>query len=141
MERIRALSIIFPVREFTDVFLPIARRSCALSIWLAVPEFTNVFSSVMECKRTFSIISPVREFADVFISIGICLRASSIIFPVPELSDVCFPVLAIDGNMNLGKCVQCRKWFRLDAGRGRSDKQYCSNACRMRAYRKRKVSG
>jgi hypothetical protein len=50
-------------------------------------------------------------------------------------------VLAIDGNMDLGVCVQCRKWFRLDAGRGRSDKQYCSNACRMRAYRKRKVSG
>src|SRR5262249_51565486 len=25
--------------------------------------------------------------------------------------------------------------------RGRSDKEYCSNACRMRAYRKRKGSG
>jgi hypothetical protein len=46
--------------------------------------------------------------------------------------------LAIDGNMNLGTCVQCRKWFPLEAGRGRSDKVYCSDACRMRAYRKRK---
>jgi hypothetical protein len=50
-------------------------------------------------------------------------------------------LLAIDGNVNLGACVQCRKWFTLEPGRGRSDKEYCSNACRMRAYRKRKVSG
>ena len=49
-------------------------------------------------------------------------------------------VLAIDGNLNLGACVQCHKWFTLEAGRGRSDKAYCSNACRMRAYRKRKSS-
>ena len=49
--------------------------------------------------------------------------------------------LAIDGNVNLRACVQCRKWFTLEAGRGRSDKEYCSNACRMRAYRKRKGSG
>jgi len=50
-------------------------------------------------------------------------------------------VLAIDGNLNLRACVQCRKWFTLEAGRGRSDKEYCSNACRMRAYRERKASG
>jgi len=50
-------------------------------------------------------------------------------------------VLAIDGNVSLRGCVQCRKWFTLEAGRGRSDKEYCSNACRMRAYRKRKASG
>jgi hypothetical protein len=50
-------------------------------------------------------------------------------------------LMAIDGNVNSGACVQCRKWFTLEAGRGRSDKEYCSNACRMRAYRKRKVSG
>jgi hypothetical protein len=34
----------------------------------------------------------------------------------------------------------CRKWFTIEEGQGRSDKQYCSNACRMRAYRKRKAS-
>jgi hypothetical protein len=50
-------------------------------------------------------------------------------------------VLAIDGNLTLRGCVQCRKWFTLEAGRGRSDKQYCSNACRMRAYRERKSTG
>jgi hypothetical protein len=47
-------------------------------------------------------------------------------------------VLAIDGNLNLRACVQCRKWFTLEARRGRSDKVYCSDACRMRAYRERK---
>ena len=50
-------------------------------------------------------------------------------------------VLEIDGGRNLYTCLQCRKWFRLEAKRGRSDKKYCSNACRMRAYRKRKGSG
>jgi hypothetical protein len=48
--------------------------------------------------------------------------------------------LAIDGNVNLRSCLECRNWFTLEAGRGRSDKEYCSNACRMRAYRKRKGS-
>jgi hypothetical protein len=50
-------------------------------------------------------------------------------------------LLAIDGNQNLRACVQRRKWFTLEAGQGRSDKEYCSNACRMRAYRKRKGTG
>lgn len=46
--------------------------------------------------------------------------------------------LAIDGSESLRKCAECKKWFTIKAGEGRSDKQYCSNACRMRAYRKRK---
>jgi hypothetical protein len=46
--------------------------------------------------------------------------------------------LAIDGSEFLQTCKECKKWFTLKAGRGRSDKEYCSNACRMRAYRKRK---
>ena len=48
--------------------------------------------------------------------------------------------LAIDGNLNLRACVECRNWFTLEAGSGRSDKVYCSNARRMRAYRKRRGS-
>jgi hypothetical protein len=46
--------------------------------------------------------------------------------------------LAIDGSQNLQTCAECRAWFTIEAGRDRSDKRYCSNACRMRAYRKRK---
>jgi hypothetical protein len=49
-------------------------------------------------------------------------------------------ILAIDGKQNLRTCVQCRKWFTVEAGQGRSDKKYCSDACRMRAYRKRRGS-
>jgi hypothetical protein len=45
--------------------------------------------------------------------------------------------LAIDGNQNVRTCAECSNWFPLEAGTGRSDKVYCSNACRMRAYRKR----
>jgi hypothetical protein len=32
----------------------------------------------------------------------------------------------------------CLPPTRLPAGQGRSDKEYCKDACRMRAYRKRK---
>jgi hypothetical protein len=46
--------------------------------------------------------------------------------------------LAIDGSQNLRTCSECRTWFTVQAGRGRSDKEYCSDACRMRAYRKRR---
>jgi hypothetical protein len=46
--------------------------------------------------------------------------------------------LAIDGHLSLRSCIECHGWFALEAGRGRSDKEYCSNACRMRAYRQRK---
>ena len=46
--------------------------------------------------------------------------------------------LAIDGSESLRTCVECKKWFTIKSGEGRSDKEYCSNACRMRAYRKRK---
>ena len=47
-------------------------------------------------------------------------------------------VLAIDGKLNLGSCCECGSWFTLEGGSARSDKLYCSDACRMRAYRKRK---
>ena len=48
--------------------------------------------------------------------------------------------LAIDGNQNLRPCAECRTWFPVASGGHRSDKEYCSDACRMRAYRKRKGS-
>jgi hypothetical protein len=46
--------------------------------------------------------------------------------------------LAIDGSEALLTCIECKRWFTINVGQGRSDKKYCSNACRMRAYRKRK---
>jgi hypothetical protein len=46
--------------------------------------------------------------------------------------------LAIDGAQNFKPCVVCGAWFRLEAGGSRSDKEYCTDACRMRAYRNRK---
>jgi hypothetical protein len=46
--------------------------------------------------------------------------------------------LAVAGSEALRTCVECKKWFTIKADRGRSDKEYCSDACRTRAYRKRK---
>jgi len=46
---------------------------------------------------------------------------------------------AVGGSEFLKTCVECKKWFTVSAGHGRSDKKYCSNACRMRTYRKGKA--
>lgn len=48
--------------------------------------------------------------------------------------------LAIDGDNEFGKCSECASWYVIAPGAGRPDKTYCSNACRMRAYRKRKTA-
>ena len=37
------------------------------------------------------------------------------------------------------QCAECPAWFSVHPGSGRPEKQYCSDACRMRAYRKRKA--
>jgi hypothetical protein len=81
-------------------------------------------------------ISPIRLCLkeDPLSSSGrLCIRPQSLHYALwAEL------LLAIDEKQNLRACKVCRKWFTLEAGRGRSDKEYCSDACRMRAYRKRK---
>lgn len=46
---------------------------------------------------------------------------------------------AISGSQSLATCVECKAWFTISTDHGRSDKEYCSNACRMRAYRKRRA--
>jgi hypothetical protein len=48
--------------------------------------------------------------------------------------------IALDRSESLQACVECGKWFAIKSGRGRSDKEFCSDACRMRAYRRRKGS-
>ncbi len=47
--------------------------------------------------------------------------------------------LAVEGNKEHRQCHECKSWFEIFPGSGRPDKLYCSDACRMRAYRKRKV--
>ena len=47
-------------------------------------------------------------------------------------------ILAVDGDLNLQPCSMCPTWFPIASAGHRSDKRYCSDACRMRAYRKRK---
>lgn len=38
------------------------------------------------------------------------------------------------------RCTGCGQWLQIAPGSGRPEKTYCSNACRMRAYRKRKAA-
>ena len=46
---------------------------------------------------------------------------------------------AVEREARFRQCLECTTWFEVAPGRGRSDKQFCSTACRTRAYRKRQA--
>lgn len=45
---------------------------------------------------------------------------------------------AIDSGRQFGRCERCEKFFEVSGGASRTDRAYCSNACRLAAYRNRK---
>lgn len=47
---------------------------------------------------------------------------------------------AIDGNKTYRRCDECRAWFELSPEVARTTKRFCSNACRVKAYRERKAA-
>jgi hypothetical protein len=46
---------------------------------------------------------------------------------------------AIEKDSEFRRCAECDIWFELAPGTARSDKLYCSNACRTKAYRRRRA--
>lgn len=46
---------------------------------------------------------------------------------------------ALEGEKRFRQCTECDNWFEVSNSVSRSDKMYCSNACRVRAYQKRKA--
>lgn len=44
---------------------------------------------------------------------------------------------AIDANADFGRCDACGKWFVFDPATARTNRRYCSDACRFKAYRQR----
>ena len=48
--------------------------------------------------------------------------------------------MSVAANMVHRQCSECPAWFSVHPGSGRPEKQFCSDACRMRAYRMRKAS-
>lgn len=45
--------------------------------------------------------------------------------------------ISIAANVQHRQCSECPTWFAVHPGSGRPEKQFCSDACRMRAYRQR----
>jgi hypothetical protein len=45
---------------------------------------------------------------------------------------------AVAGDKEFRQCASCARWMEIAPGQGRPEKSYCSDACRMRAYRRRK---
>jgi len=46
--------------------------------------------------------------------------------------------IAVTDAPEIRRCEECPTWFEVTPGKGRPEKRYCSSACSMRAYRKRK---
>jgi hypothetical protein len=46
---------------------------------------------------------------------------------------------AVERDAQFRQCLECDTWFEVAPGRGRTDKQFCSTACRTKAYRKRQA--
>ncbi len=46
---------------------------------------------------------------------------------------------AIDGNADYRRCRVCAAWFELHPDRARTNRAYCSDACRFKAYRGRQA--
>lgn len=46
--------------------------------------------------------------------------------------------MSIAADATHRQCQECPNWFTVHPGHGRPEKYFCSDACRMRAYRKRK---
>ena len=46
---------------------------------------------------------------------------------------------AVERDAKFRQCAECTTWFEVSPGRGRTDKQFCSTACRTKAYRKRQA--
>jgi hypothetical protein len=46
---------------------------------------------------------------------------------------------AVERDSQFRQCAECGIWFELAPGMARSDKVYCSTACRTKAYRKRQA--
>lgn len=48
-------------------------------------------------------------------------------------------VESISKDSEFRRCMECNGWMEISPSVGRPEKTYCSDACRMRAYRKRKA--
>ena len=46
---------------------------------------------------------------------------------------------AVDGNTKYGRCLECRTWFEVSLDAARTNRRYCKDACRFKAYRRRQT--
>ena len=46
---------------------------------------------------------------------------------------------AVDGNKKYERCAECKTWFEVSPDTFRTNRRYCKNACRFKAYRGRQA--
>ena len=47
--------------------------------------------------------------------------------------------LAVDGNKKYERCTECKTWFEVSLDAARTNRRYCKDACRFKAYRHRQA--
>lgn len=100
-------------------------------------------------KDLLALTTGSRELATELVAAALAPYALGIGFAKPDLHAVWrAPNLTAYLWLELGlaiasgsapvACDSCQEWYLVSAQQNRSDKRYCSDACRMRAYRARK---
>lgn len=91
-------------------------------------------------RRVFSSESDAGAEANVLLALDATRGDARLSIRPPNLTEAMWIqfILAVDGNFNIQPCSECPKWIPIASAGHRSDRRYCSDACRMRAYRKRK---
>lgn len=89
---------------------------------------------------------PIHEpLAEVFVVLRLPSAGNTqpiLSFLPPDLETALWLQLAIavTDAPEIRRCEECPTWFEITPGKGRPEKRFCSAACSMRAYRKRKVA-
>ena len=85
------------------------------------------------------ILDPVYRFSPSLVRSELTGRAEMQLLPSNLISAMWLQFAsAATGEVTYRKCEECPTWFPVAPGDGRPEKVFCSNACQMRAYRKRK---
>ena len=117
----------------------------AVDVWQRDRE-KDLSNFVNNFSPSFSLRDNVKVFYDKLIPASILLQETEDptrprlkIEPEDLLATMWLELaLAVEGSSNYRPCDVCPTWFEVAPGSGREDKKFCSDACKMRAYRKRK---
>jgi hypothetical protein len=122
----------------TDWLVAFGRASTNLRIWSELQESGDYveMSDFLEMGFNYAMGSSLTYQVSMDPATGL-IESDIIAASLADLIEVQWGT-SIAANMLHRQCAECPNWFSIYPGSGRPEKQFCSDACRMRAYRERK---